>query len=894
MAQVGQAMRPLAESAAARAREAVAKALTHSTKGGGCGRPKCSAEIKKLKMSDVSKMCPYIGDYVKQASVPGTGVNASLSGAAASGLASQKITTNAANKCPVVSTLDEPLEIENDISGLGGNAAAHGAQQQQHQPIGYGASPEAEAHGQTANDSGHCPHAFVAQTSDGDSTLRCPFHSGLSSLKESSYEAKFSKSIETLHSEGRYRSFANLQRKCGDFPHAKFRPPRDEVSKILSSAAEAAQQSEEDATVEMQDAVARAANLEKHNPSAHSSQDGASSSSGQSQSQSQDEDPLKKALPVKIFCSNDYLGMGQHPQVLQAAHHSLDTTGIGAGGTRNISGTTYYHVELEKELAELHQKEKALVCSSGFVANEAALSVLGKLIPDLILISDEDNHASMIEGMRHSKCEKRIFKHNNMSHLEEILASYPLDRPKMIVFESVYSMTGNICDMHAIVEHAQKYNALTFVDEVHAVGMYGSRGAGVAEREGLLDEIDIITGTLGKAFGVFGGYVAGSSAYVDCIRSYASGFIFTTAIPPVVAAGALASVQHLKTQRVYDFHSSGQDSGEAAETANTEASETPNAPSQQTDCSGTTLRAKQRRAVQYLKNRAVLSNLPYMDNKSHIVAIFVGDPVKCKQLTDNLLYKHQIYIQPINYPTVPRGTERIRITPSPLHSKADVDYLVGCLEEEWTNLSLPTREYVFSRQSLDGINVNPSLAGKRDEVTGEELWKSEWPLKARRICGVFDSAEEALALAQDPRWDESSPDYIWADGGEGIFADRVDLATGASASSLGASNMDSVFVGLGAEAAQAAHAAVANAARKTAGSAAANMTFDPQSGAKKISVDQINAAAAAMRREKEMTKAPLEEAASAAKAGQAQASKDGAGKCPFPHHLLKGAFGMDK
>jgi 5-aminolevulinate synthase len=400
-----------------------------------------------------------------------------------------------------------------------------------------------------------------------------------------------------------------------------------------------------------------------------------------------------QTIPCKVFCSNDYLGMGQNPKVLDAAHNALRTAGMGAGGTRNISGTTVYHVELEKELADLHHTEKALVCSSGFVANEAALSVLGKLIPDLILISDSDNHASMIDGMRHSKCKKHIFRHNDMEHLEEILSDYPIYQPKMIIFESVYSMTGSIADMKTIVELAKKYNAMTFVDEVHAVGMYGERGAGIAERDGIMSEIDIITGTLAKAFGVFGGYVAGSSAYIDCIRSYASGFIFTTAIPPVVAAGALESVKHLKGSQVE--------------------------------------REMQQSRVKYLKNLAIENDLPYMDNDSHIVPIFVGDAVKCKKLTDNLMNLHNIYIQPINYPTVPRGMERLRITPGPLHSEQDLDNLVSSLMQEWKKLDLPKRSFVLENQN----HLYPTKV-----CMNEQFLTDYWPSKRRAAGG-----EEAIA-----------------------------------------------------------------------------------------------------------------------------------------------------
>jgi 5-aminolevulinate synthase len=358
---------------------------------------------------------------------------------------------------------------------------------------------------------------------------------------------------------------------------------------------------------------------------------------------------------VRIFCSNDYLGMGQHPDVLKACHVAIDTSGAGAGGTRNISGNTKYHVDLEEELASLHQKERALVFSSCFVANDATLSVMGKLLPGLIMISDQMNHASMIDGIRHSGCQKIIYKHNDLEHLEQVLQSIPYETPKLVIFESVYSMSGTIADIRKTCELAKRYNALTFLDEVHAVGMYGKHGAGVAERDGVLDMVDIISGTLGKAYGVGGGYIAGSNNLIDCVRSYASGFIFTTAIPPVVAAGALAAVRHLRDS--------------------------------------STERQLQQARVRQLKVIAASRGLPVMDNPSHIVPIIVGDAIKCRELTDSLLQTHGIYLQPINYPTVARGTERIRITPGPLHTEEDLVYLVDALEFEWKRLGLPFIEF---------------------------------------------------------------------------------------------------------------------------------------------------------------------------------------------------------
>lgn len=381
---------------------------------------------------------------------------------------------------------------------------------------------------------------------------------------------------------------------------------------------------------------------------------------------------------MKIFCSNDYLGMGQNRKVLAKAHEVLNDVGMGAGGTRNISGNTYYHELLETELAELHQKEKGLLFSSGFVANEAALSVLGKLIPDMVLISDEDNHASMIDGIRHSKLEKCIFKHNDMEDLERVLEKYGAERPKMIIFESVYSMTGAIADFENIVRLAKKWNAMTFVDEVHAVGMYGPQGAGIAEAQGYMDDMDIISGTLGKAYGAGGGYIVGTSSYIDCVRSYASGFIFTTALAPVVAGGAQASVAHLRQ-------------------SNEE-------------------RLTQKVRVAYLKKLALENDLPYIDNPSHITPIFVGDPVKCKQLTDNLLQKHKIYLQPINYPTVPRQTERVRITPGPLHTEADIEELINALVIEWKELGLPTRAEYLERVCAGQIPHLPKCSIEAAEV----------------------------------------------------------------------------------------------------------------------------------------------------------------------------------
>ena len=399
------------------------------------------------------------------------------------------------------------------------------------------------------------------------------------------YDGMFDKAIDALKAEGRYREFANIRRKCGEFPVARHYPA-----------------------------------------------DG------------------RPKCSVKVWCSNDYLGMGQNDLVLSAMHEAIDRVGAGSGGTRNIAGTTHYHVMLEKELADLHQKDAALLFTSGYVANDASLSTLVKLLPGCVILSDAKNHASMIEGIRHGGGEKRIWRHNDLEHLEELLQELDLDTPKLIAFESVYSMDGDIAPIEQICDLADKYNALTYIDEVHAVGMYGERGGGVAEREGLMDRIDIIEGTLAKAFGLMGGYIAANANICDAIRSYASGFIFTTSVAPAIVAGALASVRHLKNS---DDE-----------------------------------RKLQQTRSRALKKRLTDLGLPVMENPSHIVPVMVGDPVKCKALTDMLMERYRIYVQPINYPTVDVGTERLRLTPGPMHSDADLDYLVDALSTLWTEMEL--------------------------------------------------------------------------------------------------------------------------------------------------------------------------------------------------------------
>ena len=396
------------------------------------------------------------------------------------------------------------------------------------------------------------------------------------------FDALFTSHLDQLKADGNYRVFADLERRCGNFPRAD---------------------NHKDGTLR----------------------------------------------DVTVWCSNDYLGMGQNPDVVQAMVHAVQACGTGAGGTRNIGGTNHHHILLERELADLHGKEAALLFTSGYVSNWAALSTLGARIPGAVILSDEKNHASMIEGIRHSRADKVLWRHNDWRDLDRKLNAVG-DRPKIVAFESVYSMDGDIAPIREIVEVCEAHGALSYIDEVHAVGMYGPRGGGVSERENLAHRIDLIEGTLGKAYGCVGGYITGSAPLVDFIRSFASGFIFTTALPPAVAAAATASIKHLKASA--------------------------------------TERLAQQDRVARLRARLTAAGIPHLENESHIIPVMIGDPVKCRMISDILMNDWGIYVQPINYPTVPKGTERLRITPGPLHSDADIDHLVHALASLWRQCAL--------------------------------------------------------------------------------------------------------------------------------------------------------------------------------------------------------------
>ena len=417
--------------------------------------------------------------------------------------------------------------------------------------------------------------------SDGDGAAMCYRRISQTASAVMDYDNFFKQRLDALRAEGRYRIFADLERRCGRFPRAFDHRVGDEVT---------------------------------------------------------------------VWCSNDYLGMGQHPAVIEAMIEAVQALGAGTGGTRNISGNIHLHLLLERELAELHGREAALIFTSGYVANEGTLSTLAREIPGMVVVSDAFNHASMIAGIRHSQAEKHIFRHNDVDDLERILAGLPAERPKLVCFESVYSMGDGVAPIEALCDVADRYGAMTYLDEVHATGLYGPHGGGIAERDGVPDRPTVIQGTLAKAFGVMGGYIAGSTALIDFVRSHAGGFIFTTSLPPALVAGTLAAVRHLKESQAE--------------------------------------RTRHQDRVALVKRRLTEAGLPVMQSDSHIVPVMIGDAVLCQQASDELLRRHRIYVQPINYPTVPRGTERLRLSPTPVHSDADIEALVAGLSEVWQRLTL--------------------------------------------------------------------------------------------------------------------------------------------------------------------------------------------------------------